>query len=138
DDLLKRPADALDASSGKIAILVDQFEELFQFSDRTGRTDEVATFLRAMLATGAPDAKIYVILTMRSEYLVRSALYPELAEAINEALYLVPRMTREQMRQAIVAPVKKAGATVTVALIDRLLDDASPKEDGLPVLQHAL
>ena len=113
DDLLERPAEALDTSTGKIAILVDQFEELFQFSDRTGRTDEVATFLRAMLATGAPDARIYVLLTMRSEYLIRCALYPELAEAINEGLYLVPRMTREQMRQAIVAPVKKAGATIT-------------------------
>ena len=136
--LLERPAEALDASTGKIAILVDQFEELFQFSDRTGRAKEVEAFLNAMLSMGAPDGKIYLILTMRSEYLVRCAMYPLLAEAINEGLYLVPRMTREQLRQAIVAPTQKAGAAITVALIERLLDDASSEEDGLPVLQHAL
>jgi len=136
--LLHRPAAALDTSAGKIVILVDQFEELFQFSDRTERKEEVDTFLRTMLSMGAPDARIYLVLTMRSEYLVRCALYPQLAEAINEGLYLVPRMTREQMRQAIVAPAKNAGATITVTLIERLLDDASSEEDGLPVLQHAL
>jgi len=136
--LLDRPAKALDTTTGKIAILVDQFEELFQFCDRTGRAHEVEAFLNAMLSMGAPDGKIYLILTMRSEYLVRCAVYPALAEAINEGLYLVPRMTREQLRQAIVAPTQKAGATITVALIERLLDDASSEEDGLPVLQHAL
>jgi hypothetical protein len=136
--LLERPAEALDTSTGKIAILVDQFEELFQFNDRTGRANEVEAFLNAMLSMGAPDGRIYLILTMRSEYLVRCAAYPLLAEAINEGLYLVPRMTRDQLRQAIVAPTQKAGAAITVALIERLLDDASSEEDGLPVLQHAL
>src|SRR5436190_11089079 len=136
--LLTSPIEALDTAGGKIVILVDQFEELFQFSDRTGRAEEVETFLRAMLSMGAPDAKIYLILTMRSEYLVRCALYPQLAEAINEGLYLVPQMTREQMRQAIVAPAKTAGAAITVALIERLLDDAGGEVDALPVLQHAL
>jgi len=136
--LVTDPVQALETSTGKIVILVDQFEELFQFAERTGRTEEVESFLRALLSTGAPDAGIFLVLTMRSEYLVQCARYPELAEAINEGLYLVPRMTRAQMRQAIVAPIQQAGATITVALVERLLDDAGREEDGLPVLQHAL
>jgi len=137
-DLLTRPAKALDGSSGRIAILVDQFEDLFKFGRRTGDTKQVAAFLDAMLSTGDPEANIYTILTMRSEYLADCAVYPDLADAINEGLYLVPRMPPDQMRQAIVGPVEKAGAAITVALVDRFLEDASYEEDGLPILQHAL
>jgi len=74
-DLLTRPAEALDTSHGKIVILVDQFEELFQFGERMNRPKDVETFLRAMLSMGAPDAGIYLMLTMRSDYLVRCALH---------------------------------------------------------------
>jgi hypothetical protein len=138
ESLVTAPAEALDSSSGRIVILIDQFEELFQYADRTGDTAEVKTFLNAMLATGDPAARVYLVLTMRSDYLVQCALYPELAQAINEGLYLVPRMTHDQLRQAIVGPVRKAGATITVALAERLLGDVAEEDDGLPVLQHAL
>lgn len=132
------PLEVLDTSAGRIAILVDQFEELFQFGDRTGRRQEVADFLAAMLSTGTDDGGVYVMLTMRSEFLLQCAAHPDLAAAINEGLYLVPRMTRDQLRQAVVGPLQRAGAAITVQLLDRLLDDASQEEDGLPVLQHAL
>jgi hypothetical protein len=136
--LLEDPAAALDTSNGRIVILVDQFEELFEFGKRTELRRDVQTFLEAMLATGARDSNIYVILTMRSEYLAQCALYPRLSEAINEGLYLVPRMTRDQMREAIVCPIQISGSAITAPLVDRLLNDASSETDGLPVLQHAL
>jgi hypothetical protein len=136
--LLEDPAAALDTSNGRIVILVDQFEELFEFGKRTGRGRDVQTFLEAMLATGARDSNIYVIFTMRSEYLAQCALYPKLSEAINEGLYLVPRMTRDQMREAIVRPIQISGSAITAPLVDRLLNEASSESDGLPVLQHAL
>lgn len=138
DLLVTEPLQALDTSNGRIVILIDQFEELFQFAERTKRSDEVVALIAAMLSTGTLDGRIYAMLTMRSEYLLQCAEHPELAAAINEGLYLVPRMTRAQMRQAIVGPIQMAGATITVELLERLLDDAEQEEDGLPVLQHAL
>jgi hypothetical protein len=98
----------------------------------------VQQFIDAMLATGRADARIYLILTMRSEYLPECAVYADLAAAINEGLYLVPRMDREQMKQSIVGQVRTGGAAISTELVDRLLDDAASEDDSLPVLQHAL
>jgi Novel STAND NTPase 1 len=132
------PAAALDTRTGPIAILVDQFEELFQFVARTGKTNDARAFVDSMIRTGAPGARVYTILTMRSEYLAQCAEYPLLADAINSGLHLVSRMTPAQVRDAIVKPVHKAGAAITVALTNRLADEAAREADGLPVLQHAL
>jgi Novel STAND NTPase 1 len=138
DALLTDPAGALDTSGGPMVILVDQFEDLFRYGIRSNKADDVTRFVGAMLATGRPDARIYLILTMRSEYLAQCAHYAELAAAINEGLYLVPRMDREQMRQAIVGQVRQGGGAITTGLVERLLNDAAVEEDSLPVLQHAL
>ena len=138
DTLISDPVAALDTTAGPIAILVDQFEELFQFVARTGRRDEAEAFVEAIIRTGAPDARVYAILTMRSEYLAHCAEYPLLADAINSGLHLVSRMTPEQIREAIVQPVHRAGAAITVDLTERLVHEAGREADGLPVLQHAL
>ena len=138
DALLTNPADALDTSRGPLVILVDQFEDLFRYGSRADKRGDVQQFIDAMLATGRADARIYLILTMRSEYLPECAVYADLAAAINEGLYLVPRMDREQMKQAIVGQVRKGGAAISTELVDRLLDDAASEDDSLPVLQHAL
>ena len=136
--IVANPAAVLDTQPGPIAILVDQFEELFQFVARTGRTDDARAFVESIIRAGAPDARLYTILTMRSEYLAQCAEYPLLADAINSGLHLVSRMTPAQVRDAIVMPVHKAGAAITVALTSRLADEAAREADGLPVLQHAL
>ncbi len=138
DDLLEDPATTLDTTHGPLVILVDQFEDLFRYGSRFNKATEVGRFVRAMLATGQRDARIFLILTMRSEYLPHCAAYADLAGAINEGLYLVPRMTREQMRQAIVGQVRAGGGAITTELVEQLLDDAASEDDGLPVLQHAL
>ena len=89
-------------------------------------------------AAANPGLEIYVMITMRSEFLGSCADYPGLAEAINEGMYLVPRMTREQMRAAIVGPATAVGGAITASLVDRLLNEAEKEPDALPVLQHAL
>lgn len=125
----------------RVLILVDQFEELFQFTQRAGDSaqEEVKAFLKLLLtATVSTEIDVYVVTTMRLEWLGECAGYPGLAEAINEGLYLVPEMTRRQLRQAILEPLESAGGHITSALLDRMLNDLDGKSDQLPVLQHAL
>jgi hypothetical protein len=125
----------------KILILVDQFEELFQFARRTGdlAQEEVKEFLKLLLAAAnSHDVDIYVVITMRLEWLTECAAYPGLAEAINEGIYLVPQMTRRQFQQAILGPLEMAGGSITTALLGRMLNDLDNRTDQLPVLQHAL
>lgn len=126
---------------GKILILVDQFEELLQFAQRTGDSgqEEAKQFLKLLLAAAtSDDVGVHVVLTMRLEWLNECAAYPGLAEAINEGIYLVPQMTRRQFHRAILGPLEAAGGTITTALLDRMLNDLDGRSDQLPVLQHAL
>ncbi|MCC6367922.1 MAG: ATP-binding protein [Bryobacterales bacterium] len=127
-------------SDTKVLVLVDQFEELFQFVQRRGdpAQEETKAFLKLLLTAAAAEPSIYIILTMRVEWLAECASYMGLSEAINEGIYLVPQMSRRQFQQVILGPVEAAGGTIVSSLLDRLLNDLDNRTDQLPVLQHAL
>ena len=75
---------------------------------------------------------------MRSDFLGDCAQFRDLPEAINESQYLIPRMTRDQRRDAIKGPVGVAGGTISPSLVQELLNDMGDDPDQLPILQHAL
>jgi ABC-type dipeptide/oligopeptide/nickel transport system ATPase component len=125
-----------------LLVVVDQFEELFRFKRSAASTqaeDESAAFVKLLLeSTRQEEVPIYVVLTMRSEYLGDCTQFRGLPEAINAGQYLIPRMTRNQRREAITGPVAVGGATMAPRLIQRLLNDVGDNPDQLPILQHAL
>jgi hypothetical protein len=75
---------------------------------------------------------------MRSDFLGDCAQFQGLPEAINDGQYLIPRMTRDERRVAIVGPTRVARARMTEPLVNRLLNDVGDNPDQLPILQHAL
>lgn len=129
-----------------LLLVVDQFEELFRFKaqaqgqDRRLETeDEAAAFVKLLLgAVNQREVPIFVVLTMRSDFLGDCAQFRDLPETLNDSQYLIPRLTREQLRSAIEGPVAVGGATVTPRLVNRLLNDTGDNPDQLPILQHAL
>ncbi len=78
------------------------------------------------------------MLTLRSDFLGDCTRFQGLPEAINEGQYLIPRLTRDELRLASTGPVNIAGATMTEPLVNRLLNYTYSHPDQLPVLQHAL
>ena len=129
-------------SHENLLIVVDQFEELFRFQQllqRETSDDEATAFVKLLLeATRQREVPIYIVLTMRSDYLGDCAQFRDLPEAINDGQYLIPHLTREQLRLAITGPVAVGGATITPRLVHRLLNDVGDNPDQLPILQHAL
>jgi tetratricopeptide (TPR) repeat protein/energy-coupling factor transporter ATP-binding protein EcfA2 len=125
-----------------VLIVVDQFEELFRFRRsrlKERSRDEAIAFVKLLLeATQQDEIPVYVVLTMRSDFIGDCMEYPGLPEAINAGQYLVPRMTRDEVRSAITGPIAVGGGKVTQRLILRLLNDLGDDQDQLPVLQHAL
>lgn len=125
-----------------LLVVVDQFEELFRFKhsvqiERSG--DHAQAFVKLLLeASRDEDVPVYVVLTMRSDFIGNCTEFPGLAEATNQGQYLVPRMTREERRQAVVGPVAVGGAEIAPRLVTRLLNDVGDAPDQLPILQHAL
>ena len=89
-------------------------------------------------ATDQREVPIYVVITMRSDFLGDCAQFRDLPAALNDGQYLIPRMTRDQRREAITGPVAVGGATIAPRLVQRLLNDVGDDPDHLPVLQHAL
>jgi energy-coupling factor transporter ATP-binding protein EcfA2 len=131
----------------RLLIVVDQMEELFRFrqrADEAGRHemllgDESAAFVKLLLgATRQTELPIYVVISMRSDFIGECARYRDLPEAVNEGLYLIPRMTRDQRKEAIAGPAAVAGAQIAPRLMSRLLNDVGDDPGQLPILQHAL
>jgi len=125
-----------------VLVVVDQFEELFRFKQaraEAGGRDEAVAFVKLLLeAARQDDIPIYVVLTMRSEFIGSCAEIPGLAEAVNDGQYLVPRMTRDELRLAITGPVAVGGGQIAPHLVTRVLNEIGDDADQLPVLQHAM
>ncbi len=129
--------------TNNLLVLVDQFEEIFRFSryekdEREGKRDSVAFINLLLQAAGQKEVPIYVVFTMRSDFLGDCTEFRGLPEAINEGQNLVPRMTRDERREAITGPIAVGGAAITPALLNRLLNDVGDNPDQLPILQHAM
>ncbi|MFO0363487.1 MAG: AAA family ATPase, partial [Acidobacteriota bacterium] len=124
----------LAANRENLLLVVDQFEEIF-----AAPADEAAAFVALLLRAAADLAvPLYTVLTMRSEFLGESPRFAGLAQVMSDAQYLVPRLTREQLTEAIRGPLDMAGVAVDDALVQQLLNDAGNDPDQLPALQHAL
>lgn len=124
-----------------VLVIIDQFEELFRFRTAHNRSnrDEAINFVRLLLeAAGQRQQRIFIVLTMRSDFIGDCMNFPGLPEAVNAGLYLVGRMTREGLRAAITGPVAVAGATIAPRLVNRVLNDLGDDHDQLPLMQHAL
>ena len=92
-------------------ILIDQFKEIFTYADAGAReADEADAFIDLLLhARDARESRIFVVLTMRTDFLGNCVRFLDLPEAINRSLYLTPRLTRDQLAQAMSGPARTCG-----------------------------
>src|SRR5665213_3506971 len=130
------------AEGENLLLVVDQFEELFRFKQSRSHADaanEATAFVKLLLeAVHQRQLSIYVLLTLRSDFLGDCAQFRDLPEAINEGHYLIPRLVREQQREVVLGPIAVGGAKISPRLVQQLLNDLGDNPDQLPILQHAL
>lgn len=125
----------------KLLILVDQFEELFRYSDDSTEKNNIESnaFARLIIdSVKQRDIPIYVVLTLRSDFLGDCVRFEGLPEAINDGHYLVPRLNKDQNKLAITGPVDYAKGKISPRLVQQVINDLGDNPDQLPVLQHAL
>jgi WD40 repeat protein len=152
DALIERLAPVFDAEDANFLLLVDQFEEIFRFGSHATAEDEgdggaaaarsrdeAADFVSIMLALCEQrDVPVYVVMTMRSDFLGDCDAFYGLPEAMNQSQYLVPRLSTRQREEAICGPIRLYGQSIAPRLLDLVRNDAGDKLDQLPVMQHAL
>jgi energy-coupling factor transporter ATP-binding protein EcfA2/cell division protein FtsB len=137
-------------SDTRLLLVIDQFEELFSFrcavpgSDDHASRDEASAFVTMLLsAFKEKHANIWVLLTMRSDFIGNCEAFLGLPENVSQSQFLVPRLDAWQMEEAIVRPGLVTGAafepfTVTPELVNIIINEAGDRTDQLPLMQHAL
>jgi YHS domain-containing protein len=106
-----------------LLLLVDQFEELFGYGEARERNDVEAFVNMLLKCRENNDPAVYIVITMRSEFLAGCTLFAGLSEQINKSLSLTPRMTRDECRQAITGPAVMADVMLEPLLVTTLLND---------------
>jgi hypothetical protein len=125
-----------------ILLILDQFEELFRYKE--SRKDitvvnETEAYIKMLVnAIRQKDQPIYVVLTMRSDFIGECSQFQELTRLINKSNFLIPQMTRDDFREAITGPLAVGGAEIDPQLLQHLLNAIEDKNDQLPVLQHVM
>jgi hypothetical protein len=125
-----------------VLLLIDQFEELFRYqftSHDADASNQVDHFINMIVNTvRQSEVPIYVVVTMRSDFIGECSPYQDLTRLINDSHYLIPRMIRDDFQKAITGPVAVGGGTITDQLVQLLLNEMGNNPDELPILQHAL
>ncbi|MBR4324429.1 MAG: hypothetical protein IKP73_02735 [Bacteroidales bacterium] len=137
---------APDANSGKnLLIIADQFEEIFTNSDNFNDgepSEESYTTINLLLETVrisvTEKLPVYVIFTMRSDFISQCTVFKSLPEFIAYSQFFVPQLKRSEICQVIEEPAQLAGGSVSDRLREVIVNNLNNGFDQLPVLQHAL
>jgi energy-coupling factor transporter ATP-binding protein EcfA2 len=136
---------AMKREAANLIVLVDQFEEFFTNPENYHRgvpSRDSNLVLNLLLETARialeEDLPIYIIFTMRSDYIGQCAAFRGLPEYIGFSQFFVPRLNRAQLQQVIEEPAVLSGNKITRRLTERLIHDITEGVDQLPILQHAL
>ena len=120
----------------RILLFVDQFEELYTLvSDPRER----AAFL-ACLSGVADDAAapLRVLLSLRSDFLDRIGEDKRFADEVTRGLVFLQPLTREGLREALVAPVEQLGyAFENDEMVADMVEALASTPGALPLLQFA-
>ncbi len=126
-----------------LLLVIDQFEELFRFKESRDDTmttlNETEAFIKLLVnAVRQRKIPIYIVITMRSDFVGECSQFQEFTSLINESNYLVPQMTRDDFSHAILGPLAVKGVEMDPQLYQEILNSITEGSDQLPVLQHVM
>ncbi|MFN5307118.1 MAG: hypothetical protein ACK5CV_08180 [Bacteroidota bacterium] len=135
----------LEKKGANLIILADQFEEFFTNPENFSHgvpSDEAQLVMNLLIESArisqSQSLPVYVVCTMRSDYIGQCAAFRGLPEMIGFSQFFVPRLKRKELQQVIAEPAKLAGGAITPRLTETLVNAIGSGFDQLPVLQHAL
>ncbi len=135
----------LKSKGANLLIIADQFEEFFTNPENFahGRPSiDAYTTVNLLLETATialqQNLPIFIIFTMRSDYISDCVAFKGLPEYIGFSQFFVPRLKRNELQQAIEEPAMLAGGSVSKRLSEVLINQIRDSSDPLPILQHTL
>lgn len=132
-------------TSANLLIIADQFEEFFTnpenfYNEAPSQDSQIVVNLLLETARIAlkKNIPVYVVCTMRSDYIGQCSAFRGLPDYIGFSQFFVPRLKRRDLKQVIEEPAILSGNRISQRLVERLVYDLSEGVDQLPILQHAL
>ena len=128
-----------------LLVVADQFEEVFTMNENFHNgipSNDSYTCVNVLLETIrlaiVENLPVYVIFTMRSDYISQCTVFRDLPEFVAYSQFFVPQLKRTEILQVIEQPARLAGGSVSTRLSEVLINNLTSGFDQLPVLQHAL
>ena len=139
-ELAHRQRKQLTEPRARLALVVDQIEELFT----TGFSAELQQRYVAAITGLARGGRVYIIATLRSDFYARYQDFPELVELAKHGRFDLRPPSTTEIGNMIRLPAEAAGLQFeqdreTGQRLDQALRDAaSAAPDSLPLLEHVL
>jgi WD40 repeat protein/energy-coupling factor transporter ATP-binding protein EcfA2 len=129
------------AAPNPLLILIDQFEEVF--GSQIAAQSESKSLLELIVAFWTKaHPNLFLVVTMRTDFLEQCANFPKLADAINATLFMTPVLRDSEIKSVISMPPEPYHGAVEDKLVEAMVKDTSSEigysPDHLPLMQHAL
>ncbi|MEN8120712.1 MAG: hypothetical protein ABFS35_10210 [Bacteroidota bacterium] len=135
----------LKSKAANLFILADQFEEFFTNPENYLNgvpSEEAYATINVLLETASiaivEKLPVYIVFTMRSDFISQSVAFTGLPEFIGYSQFFVPRLQRNELQQVIEEPAMLAGGKISKRLSETLINELKDGFDQLPVIQHTL
>lgn len=139
--LLRVVSDADMGARKNLLIVLDQFEDIFQYAELSKKRHDqwdldisllVNNLARAVAATNAP---IYVMIVLRASFLPQMYNFRSLQEYFNAGLYALPLLRQDDLQLIIREPLKLKGLQLTSEAAQFLEKGYDQNARNLPFLQ---
>ena len=122
--------------------IIDQFEDLFKLRYQTNEIEfyeEALQYVNLFIeALNSAKYRVHLVISIRSDFTDDCVIFPALADFINKSNVLIPKMSREQVRDIVLGPLRALNIKVEDSAIVQILNDSATIDDMLPRLQHAM
>jgi basic membrane lipoprotein Med (substrate-binding protein (PBP1-ABC) superfamily)/DNA-binding SARP family transcriptional activator len=135
DGLLRAALRLLRDDTGRLLIVIDQFEELFTLVWDTER----APFLRALTtAASDPRRRVQVLVALRADFYDRPLQHREFGRLLTEHVIHVLPLSGDELEAAATMPARRIGLTLEPRVLAALIADVQDQPNALPLFQYAL
>ncbi len=124
----------------KILFVLDQFENLIEYANLSDKhREQIEHFINLMLhASKQAQYSISVVLGIRSDVLSSCSRFQNLPEAINKGQFLMPPLTIDEAKEAILQPASVYSQEIAYSLVEKILADFKQSGNHLAKLQYSL
>jgi WD40 repeat protein/DNA-binding transcriptional regulator YiaG len=146
DAALDRVRAARLAHGVRVALIVDQLEELFTICRSSAERESFVAAVTGPLEDPSGDGPGFtVVIALRADFYADALRYAGLSQAMQDRQVVVGPMSRKDLRRAITEPARTAGVSLDPGLVELVLHDVtpapavpSPSGSALPLMSFAL